>query len=359
MPDRRGILSHRKENRIAVVVDRIRQHMHIRVVGSYAISQGVVFLTSLARIPLVIAAIGSDGYGVALAITSLQAWIVIVILSVTHLTQVSVSEDLGREDSLGALHTVMKMRRRARQLSLTILLVGIVLSVALPWTRLLHAERVTDPEALTVAICASLWLLASAAPGAVYLGLLNAERKVALTQSFPAIAALLSLAATAIGWALHLGLIAFVMAPSIAACAPFWIAQILGRHTLRGIASQGGSALFQSSQRGAQSARQHRPRDFLVMMGVAAPPLFSTGLDPIVLSITRGPSVVASYGLATRLGLLVVILPAALGPLYWSNFPRLRAVGNISTIRKLYRKELFFTVAGTAVLGIVFVAAGP
>ena len=136
MPDRRGILSHRKENRIAVVVDRIRQHMHIRVVGSYAISQGVVFLTSLARIPLVIAAIGSDGYGVALAITSLQAWIVIVILSVTHLTQVSVSEDLGREDSLGALHTVMKMRRRAWQLSLTILLVGIVLSVALPWTRL-------------------------------------------------------------------------------------------------------------------------------------------------------------------------------------------------------------------------------
>ena len=341
-------------NRLVQVVERGRQQIHIRVVSSYAISQGVVFVTSLARIPLVISAIGSNGYGVAVAITSLQAWIVIVILSVTHLTQVSVSEDLGRGDFTGALRSVGEMRRRARQLFLAILFTGVVLSAALPWSTLLHAEEVTDPLTLTVAICASLWLLASAAPGAVYLGILNAERKVALTQSFPAIAALLSLAATAVGWALHLGLFAFVMAPAIAACVPFWIAHILGRRTLRKFESQQDTQVIQPNVGGNRSARQRRPRDALVMMGVAAPPLFSTGLDPIVLSISRGPAAVASYGLASRLGLLVVMLPAALGPLYWSNFARLRAAGDIPRIRTLYRKELLLTVAGTAVLGIVF-----
>ena len=360
MTDRRGSFSPGRGDRILEVVERIRrQKIHIRVVGSYAISQGVVFLTSLARIPLVISAIGSQGYGIAVAITSLQAWIVIITLSVAHLTQVSVSEDLGRGDFTGVLRSVAEMRRRAKQLSLAIVLVGIVLSAALPWSRLLHAEKVSSSLTLTMAICASLWLLATAAPGAAYLGILNAERKVALTQSFPAIAAVLSLAATAVGWAMHLGLFAFVLAPAIAACVPFWIAHILGRRTLRAIASRQDNGEIHPDPRGNRTARQLRARDLLVMMGVAAPPLFSTGLDPIVLSISKGPSAVAAYGLASRLGLLVVMLPAALGPLYWSDFARLRAAGDIPRIRALYRKELLLTIAGTAVLGVIFVVAGP
>jgi O-antigen/teichoic acid export membrane protein len=358
--DPRESFSSGRGNRVIDVAERIRtQKIHIRVVSSYAITQGIVFLTSLARIPLVISAIGSQGYGVALAITSLQAWIVIVTLSVTHLTQVSVSEDLGRDDFAGALRSVAEMRRRAKQLTLAIVLVGIVLSVALPWSRLLHAGKVSSSLALTVAICSSLLLLATAAPGAVYLGILNAERKVALTQSFPAMAALLSLAATAVGWALHLGLFAFVLAPAIAACAPFWIGHILGRSYLRSIASRQDNVLIHPDLHGNLTARQFRPRDLLVMMGVAAPPLFSTGLDPIVLSLSKGPAAVAEYGLASRLGLLVVMLPAALGPLYWSNFARLRAAGDIPRIRALYRKELFLTIAGTAVLGVIFMVVGP
>lgn len=360
MTDHRGSFSPGRGNRILKVVERIRrQKVHIHVVSSYAISQGVVFLTSLARIPLVISAIGSQGYGVAVAITSLQAWIVIITISVAHLTQVSVSEDLGRRDFTGALRSIAEMRRRAKQLSLAIVLVGIVLSAALPWSRLLHAEKVSSSLALTVAICASLWLLATAAPGAAYLGILNAERKVALTQSFAAIAALSSLAATAVGWAMHLGLTAFVLAPAIAACVPFWIANILGRSNLRAIASRQDKALIHPDPRGNRTARQFRPRDLLVMMGVAAPPLFSTGLDPIVLSISKGPAAVAVYALASRLGLIVVMLPSALGPLYWSNFARLRAAGNIPRILALYRKELLLTIAGTAVLGVIFVVAGP
>ena len=345
--------------RIPAVVGQISRHTHFRVVSSFATSQGVVFLTSLVRIPLVVAAIGPDGYGVAVAVTSLQAWILLVILSVMHLTQVSVSEDLGRRDFAGALQTVAKMHQRARQLVLLLGLIGLVLAVALPWSELLHAKNVSSTIALRAGICATVWLLASGAPGAVYLGVMNAERRVALTQSFPGIGALLGLAATAVAWGMHLGLFAFVVAPAIAACAPFWLSHIMGRKSLRGIAAQRDSEGGQAPQRRSPSARQLRPRDLVVMSGAAAPPLYSTGLDPIILSISTGPATVAAYGLASRLGLLVVMLPSALYPLYWANFSRMRAAGDIPKIWEAYRKELLLVVAGTTLLGVVLVVAGP
>jgi Na+-driven multidrug efflux pump len=52
-------------------------------------------------------------------------------------------------------------------------------------------------------------------------------------------------------------------------------------------------------------------------------------------------------------------MPAALYPLYWSNFARLRAAGDIEKVLRLFRKELVLVVAGTAALGIAFVAVGP
>jgi O-antigen/teichoic acid export membrane protein len=344
---------------LPAVVRKISRHTHFRVISSFAVSQGIVFVTSLARIPLVVAAIGSDGYGVAVAVTSLQAWVVLVIISVMHLTQVSVAEDLGRGDFAGALQTVAKMRQRARQLVLVLGATGIVLAVALPWPELLHAKDVSSALALRAAICAAVWLLASGAPGAVYLGVMNAERRVALTQSFPGIGAVLGLAVTAVGWAMHLGLFAFVMAPAIAACAPFWLSHVMGRKSLREIAAQRDAQGGESSFTRSPNARPLRPRDLLIMSGAGAPPLYSTGLDPIILSISTGPAAVAAYGLASRLGLLVTMLPSALYPLYWANFSRLRAAGDIPRIWEAYRRELLLVVAGTALLGILLVAVGP
>ena len=339
---------------------RVRRHTHFRVVVSYGISQGVVLLTSLARIPLIVSAIGSDGYGVAIAVSSLQAWVVLVIASLPHLTRVSVSECLARNDIPGALQTFSDMRRRAKQLALVLFGFGILLAISLPWSQLLHAQGVTSSLGLRFGICLCVWLSACSVPGSIYLGLLEANRRIALTQSFIGMAGLLSLAATAVGWAIHLGLVPFLIAPALAACAPFWLAQVWGRRQVRVFKAQMSEDTLQTPRHAnTLLVRQHRPRDFLVMSGAAAPPLFSTGLDPIVLSIATGPVVVAAYGLASRIGLLVTVLPSALYPLYWANFSRLRVAGDLERIRQTYRKELIPVVAGTVVLGIIFVAAGP
>jgi O-antigen/teichoic acid export membrane protein len=344
---------------LLAMLTRLRRHTHLRVFISYAITQGVVFATSLARIPLIVAAVGSNGYGVAVAISSIQGWVVIIILSVTHLTQVSVSEDLGRKDPLGVSQTIAELRRKARMLMLGLAVAGVVLAFALPWAQLLHAQRISSELTIKLAICASMFLLASCAPGSVYLGVLNAQKKVALTQSFPALGAVASLAVTAVGWAMHLGIDAFVVAPAVAACIPFWVGPILGRKALRSLTASHNVDTTQPPPTRSSGARGLRPRDFLILTGVAAPPLFSTGLDPIVLSVSRGPGAVAAYGLATRLGLLIVMLPAALYPLYWTTFSRLRAEGDIRGVFALYRKELLLLVTGTSALGILYIGAAP
>ena len=355
---RDGHVQHKKPG-FRSAARRTVRHTHFRVLTSYGFSQGVALATSLARIPLVIAAIGSNGYGVALAVTSLQPWALSVVNSLTNLTRVSMSERLGRSDFAGALQDLAKMRHRARQVMLILAAIGVVLAVSVPWSELLHAQKVGGSLELRVAILANLWLMASAAPGATNLGMLHADGKVALAQIFPAIAAVLSLAATAVGWALHLGLIAFVVSPAIAACTPFWLAPIWGHRSARAIASRQTTHPIDPALASAARTRELRPRDFVIMSGAAAPPLFSTGLDPIVLSISLGPAAVAAYGLANRLGILILAVQTALYPLYWAKFARLRVAGDVQRIWKEYRKELLLVVTGTTLLAAIFVAAGP
>lgn len=349
----------RRNSRIQGAVGRAVRHTHFRILSSFGFSGGVALATSLARIPLVISAIGSNGYGVALAVTSLQPWALDAVSSLTNLTRVSLSESLGRADFAGAMQDIVKMRHRARQLMLILAAIGLVLAVSVPWSELLHAQRVSGSLEMRVAILVNLWLLASAAPGAMSLGVLHADGKVALAQIFPAVAAVLSLAVTAVGWALHLGLIAFVVAPAIAACAPFWLAQIWERRSVRAITLRGTTQPLDPTIASVPRAREFRLRDFFVMSGAAAPPLFSTGLDPIVLSISLGPAAVAAYGLANRLGLLILVVQSALYPLYWAKFSKLRVAGDVQRIWKEYRKELFLVVAGTTVLAAIFLAVGP
>jgi hypothetical protein len=338
-------------------IRRARHHTHIKVFGSYAFTQGVVFVTSVARIPLVVAAVGSSGYGVAVAITSIQAWVILIIGSVTHLTQVSISEDLGRQDMVGVSQTIAEMRHKAYRLMFILILAGLVLALALPWSQLLHSNGISSTLTIKLTIFATMVIVASASPGAVYLGVLNAEKRVALTQSFPAIGAVTSLAVTAVGWAMHLGIAAFVIAPAVAASIPFWVGWILGRRAFRSVAVVEDADARVPTR--SSKARALRPRDFLILTGVAAPPLFSTGLDPLVLSVSRGPGAVAVYGLATRLSLLVLMLPSALYPLYWTTFSRLRAERDLRGIFALYRKELILLISGTSALGVLYIAIGP
>ena len=154
MKVRRGYFTPGREHSLLTLAGRLRRQSHLRVISTFGISQGVILVTSLARIPLIVSAIGSKGYGVALAVTSLQAWMFLVLISITDLTRVSVSESLGRRDFTAVLQTVATMRLRAKQLAVAFMLFGVLLAVALPWAQLLHAERVSGTLVIRVGICA-------------------------------------------------------------------------------------------------------------------------------------------------------------------------------------------------------------
>ena len=173
----RGIVGAlRPSTTIREVASRTREHSHFRVVGSFAVSQGAVLVTSLGRVPLIVSAIGSKGYGVALAVTSLQLWMIVIMSSVTDLTRVSVSESIGRGNFGAASEAIEKMTRRAYQLACLLIVFGFLLAIALPWTQILHAGDVSSAFVLRSGICATVLLAASAAPGAVYMGILHAQR---------------------------------------------------------------------------------------------------------------------------------------------------------------------------------------
>ena len=86
MKVRRGYFTPGREHSLLTLAGRLRRQSHLRVISTFGISQGVILVTSLARIPLIVSAIGSKGYGVALAVTSLQAWMFLVLISITDLT---------------------------------------------------------------------------------------------------------------------------------------------------------------------------------------------------------------------------------------------------------------------------------
>jgi O-antigen/teichoic acid export membrane protein len=337
----------------------LRQRLSI--LSSFGASQLLVFVTSLARIPLAIEALGTRGYGVLLAVASLLPWMALVVSSLTNLTRVEISECIGTGDADAARVTLASLRRSGRKMSFAVVAIGGVLAGALPWSSILRSGAAASPSALRISIAIAAVAMALSTSGAISLGVMHACRQVAIAQLLPGVGALVSLGATVVAFAAHLSLVPFVAATSLATCSPYWLAILLGRRSARALkrgefASAGQVPATLASGR---LGRTINARTLVIMTGAAAPPLFSTGLDPIVLSLSRGPIAVASYGLATRLGLIVTLLPSGLYPLLWANFARLRAAGDIARLRGEYWRELRIIGGGTAVLATAFALIGP
>jgi hypothetical protein len=196
-------------------------------------------------------------------------------------------------------------------------------------------------------------MVALTAPGSVYQGLLQADRRVPITAFLPGAAAILSLVLTAAADVFSAPFWVFVLPTVAAACAPFWFAHILGlSHRARMRRRLHDTPVTAPSMAG-------NTKDLVIMTGAAAPPLFSVGWDPVVLGAAAGPRAVAAYGLASRLANLVAIVPSALYPHFWAEYARLRAAGELEALRAHLRRDIIVVVGLTSVLGALYIAIGP
>lgn len=323
-------------------------------IASYGTSQFLVFITALARIPLLVAAIGASDYGLLLGISALVPWMALILNSLTSGVRLQLSESLASDGTIAG-RILQNYMATARRMGLVLIGLGVVIAVAVPWATVLGGRTSMDMSFLW-SILGSFVLMASSTTGAVSVGLLHAERKVALAQALPGIGAVASLLATVVVYEAHGGFVLFVLASTLPTCIPFWFARVVAAKSQRKLLTTDDPQAAPGSQR-----RQSKVgvKVLLIMTGIAAPPLFSTGLDPIVLSAARGPEAVAAYGLALRLGLAVSMLPAALYPLLWAEFGRLRAAGDRRNMVRHFRREAKWITGGTALIGIAFGLLAP
>jgi O-antigen/teichoic acid export membrane protein len=68
---------------------------------------------------------------------------------------------------------------------------------------------------------------------------------------------------------------------------------------------------------------------------------------------------VAAYGLASRLALLVTIVPSALYPHFWAEYARLRAAGAREALLAHLRRDIIVVAGLTVVLGALYTGIGP
>ena len=334
---------------------RMTRHPQAKILVSSAIGLLLVFVTSVARIPLIIHSLGAAGYGLLLSVTSLAPWMLLVIGGVTNVARVDIAEALGGSGEQSAWATLEHHRRRAYRVSAWVGVISILAAVAVPWNSLLLSKHGLHlaPYEVPLGIAVSGVMVALSAPGSVYEGLLQADRRVALTAILPGVAAILSLVLTAVAAASSAPLVVFVLATVAASCAPYWFAHILGlshrARMRRRVHDTSVTAPF----------RAGNTKDLVIMTGAAAPPLFSTGWDPVVLGAAAGPQAVAAYGLATRLSTLVTIVPGALYPHFWAEYARLRAAGEREALRAHLRRDIIVVTSLTAVLGALYIGIGP
>ncbi len=334
---------------------RFAQGPKVKILVSFGIGQALIFATSIARIPLIIHSLGASGYGLLLSVTALAPWMLLVIGGLNNVGRVDIAEALGAAGEQSAWATLEHHRRRSYRVSAWVGAISILAALVVPWNSLLVSQHGLHlaPYEVPLGIAVSGVMVALSAPGSVYQGLLHADRRVVITSILPGAAAILSLVVTAAAVVFSAPFVVFVLATVAASCAPFWFAHILGlshRAKMR--------RRLQDTSVTAHS-RAGNTRDLVIMTGAGAPPLFSVGWDPLVLGTAAGPQAVAAYGLASRLALLVTIVPSALYPHFWAEYARLRAAGEREALRAHLRRDIIVVAGLTAALGVLYTAIGP
>ncbi len=333
---------------------RFAQGPKVKILVSFGIGQALIFATSVARIPLIIHSLGASGYGLLLAVTALAPWMLLVIGGLNNVARVDIAEALGAAGGQSACATLEHHRRRSYRVSAWVGAISILAALVVPWNSLLVSQHGLHlaPYEVPLGIAVSGVMVALSAPGSVYQGLLHADRRVVITSILPGAAAILSLVVTAAAVVFSAPFVVFVLATVAASCAPFWFAHILG------LSHRAKMRRLQDTSVTAHS-RAGNARDLVIMTGAGAPPLFSVGWDPLVLGTAAGPQAVAAYGLASRLALLVTIVPSALYPHFWAEYARLRAAGEREALRAHLRRDIIVVTGLTAALGVLYTGIGP
>jgi O-antigen/teichoic acid export membrane protein len=207
-----GPRKQRAARSVATLFSRLYRGQKGPTVINFGLAQATVFATSLARIPLIVTALGASGYGLVLAIGSILPWPILIATSFTSTARLRTAEAIGMNDSHRADGLVVRLTQQASSTGVLILLIGVLLAFTIPWPALLQSTQMASNNEVRLGVVIVAIFAGSACIGAVHQGYLQANNRVALTAAFSGIAAILSLLVTIAAYLLNLPLPAFIVA---------------------------------------------------------------------------------------------------------------------------------------------------
>jgi O-antigen/teichoic acid export membrane protein len=309
------------------------------------VSQGSNALTALARIPILVIALGASGYGTFTLVQAVVAWLVVVPLGLRQSLRAMGAQAMHSSPAEAAV--VWRAHwLHGRRMMLLSGAAGVVVCIALAlvWPQLASpsADRM---EAVGVLVCTAV-VCASGFLGAVHAGWLEASDRLALVNMMGAATGIVGLAIALLLWKLDAPFFLFAIAGVAASVAPSWCALIW--HRPERTATQASAALVE--------AVRSNSRRFLY--GVVAT-LLATGLTPFVIGLLLGPTEAASYFVAARLAFMVTLVPTALTPVLWNRHARIRSLQGTGGSHRGLRWLLLVSLGTGLPLAVAFVFVGP
>jgi O-antigen/teichoic acid export membrane protein len=300
-------------------------------VAAYGLAQAVNTLGGLVRIPLIVGALGSQGYGLFVVITSLWPW----LAAPGEAWRETARAGRGYPGPPGdALHRAY--------VSAAVLATGAGIAALTLQTEILpRADGVSSQIAAYSVLVLALTAALSVSPASI-VGASELAGRAHTVNLFSAASTLVGLPLLILAISLRETMLAIVSATAIGFAAPYLLASL----TLRG------------RIRTTRHAASTGPSGFGAMLIWTTSALVGSGLDALIVGSVVGADAAASYGVALRLLTLATVVTIALSGFTTGYFTRLRQTEPGSLLVQLKRFGRLYILV-SLVSALTFVLVGP
>lgn len=279
-----------------------------QALASFGVAQVFLAAVAFVRIPVTIRAIGPESFGLLALASASQLWFMVVPNGVRSAVRIEAAEGTLTSPRSQELRSRLRSSAGPNRALFGVALIGLV---AL-W--LLHplpasASRVAEVLLVTFVLCCTQLR------GSAYLGFWEGSGHFARANSMTVVSSVLGLAMVYVLAAGNGPIDGYVLAYMLPIVGPAWAAVVWIHCTSRAAPAR-KSAETQMSWRLPYK-----------LGSVLAVQQLQNGIDPFIIGIAMGNRAVAVYSLASRLGAVLAMLPAACQPVLVRRFSQARAAG--------------------------------
>jgi len=322
-----------------------------RTFGASVLARGVASVFSLLQVPLALAHLGSQAYGLWMTLTGIWALLSFADLGLGLALQNLMAAAGGRDDQAGMKGLLLAGALRLAQLSAGLALILFPLAWWLDWARWLHiadAELAGEVRAgmgiVVLGFCLNL-------PLSVAGRLAAAAQKPWLSPLWGCAASAATLAGVAAAVVLHAGFVTFL---ALSVAVPLLQNVGLGLHVWRELGWR-----HQAARRPSPTETRALVREGLKFFTPQAGAIFAQSALPAAIAIVSRPEMVTQFNLLQRIFGLVGQVHGMVLSALWPAYAEAQARGDREWIRRSFWFSLQTTAAFAALLGALALFSQP